>query len=42
MADAIFSAVEPYFVYVVEVPIVLAIIVIFLYIMYSLNLFRKE
>jgi hypothetical protein len=42
MVDTIFSIVEPYFVYVVEVPVVLAIVVIFIYIMYSLNLFRKE
>jgi hypothetical protein len=42
MVDTIFSIVEPYFVYAVEVPVVLAIVVIFIYIMYSLNLFRKE
>ena len=42
MADAFFSAVEGYFVYIVEIPVVLAIILIFVYIMYSLNLFRKE
>jgi hypothetical protein len=42
MADAIFSAVEGYFIYVVEVPVVLAVVVICVYIIYSLNLFRKE
>jgi len=40
--DAVFSAVEGYFIYVIEVPIVLAIVLIFVYMMYSLNLFRKE
>ncbi len=40
--EAIFSAVEGYFIYVVEVPLVLGIILFFVYIMYSLNLFRKE
>jgi len=42
MADVIFSTLESVFVYVVEVPIVLAIIVVFLYVMHSLNLFRGE
>jgi len=42
MVDTIFSMIEPYFVYVVEVPVVLAIVAIAIYIMYSLNLFRKE
>ena len=42
MAETIFSIIEPYFIYVVEVPIVLAIFLIGIYIMYSLNLFRKE
>jgi len=42
MADFIFSAAEGYFIYVVEVPVVLAIVLICIYIMYSLNLFRKE
>jgi len=40
--DVIFSAIEGYYIYVAEVPVVLAIILIFIYIMYSLNLFRKE
>jgi len=38
----IFRYIEPYFIYVVEAPVVLAIILVFVYIMYSLNLFRKE
>ena len=42
MVDTIFSMIEPYFVSVVEVPVVLAIVAIAIYIMYSLNLFRKE
>jgi hypothetical protein len=40
--DVIFSAIEGYYIYAVEVPVVLAIVLIFIYIMYSLNLFRKE
>jgi len=40
--ETIFTALEGYFIYVVEVPVVLAIVLIFVYIMYSLNLFRKE
>jgi len=42
MADAIFSAIEGYFIYVIEVPVVLGIVLICVYIMYSLNLFRKD
>lgn len=42
MAQTIFELIESFFVYVVEVPIVLAVILVFVYIMYSLNLFRKE
>jgi len=42
VADTIFSLFEGYYVYVVEIPIILAIVIFFLYIMYSLNLFRKE
>ncbi|MCX8036438.1 MAG: hypothetical protein N3D11_05150 [Candidatus Sumerlaeia bacterium] len=38
----IFTALEGYYIYAVEVPVVLAIILIFAYVMYSLNLFRKE
>ena len=42
MADMIFSTFEAFYVYVVEVPVVLGIVLIFVYVMYSLNLFRKE
>lgn len=42
MLDTIFSTIEGFYVYIAELPVVLAIVVVFLYIMYSLNLFRKE
>lgn len=42
MAQAIFSALQGFYVYAVEVPVVLGIVLIFVYVMYSLNLFRKE
>ncbi len=38
----LFTALEGYFIYVIEVPVVLAIVLIFAYVMYSLNLFRRE
>jgi len=40
--EFLFASMESYYLYVVEVPVVLAIVLIFVYIMYSLNLFRKE
>jgi hypothetical protein len=42
MLDTFFSLVQGFYIYLVEVPIVLGIVVVFLYVMYSLNLFRKE
>lgn len=36
-----FSPSSGYFLYAVEAPVVLAIILIFVYIMHSLNLFKK-
>jgi len=37
-----FSMLEGYYIYIVEVPIVLAIVLVIAYVMYSLNLFRKD
>jgi hypothetical protein len=37
-----FELMQGYFIYLAEVPVVLAIILMFVYIMYSLSLFRKQ
>jgi len=42
MLETFFSLIEGYFIYLVEVPVALAIVLICVYVMYSLNLFRKE
>ena len=42
MAEMIFDVFEGFFIYVVEVPVVLAVVLLLLYVAYSLNLFRKE
>lgn len=42
MAQIIFDTFQNFYVYAAEVPVVLGIVLVFVYVMYSLNLFRKE